>query len=533
MENLGIGNPVEIMKEYTKMMMEMKARMDAMEDADNEKKLKTLEKDNRKLKKESAANKGALGKLRNDNRKLKRNIASMKVGEEGIEVIGGSTTPTLHTINYTKTGESDEGTVEKFSLGISRPDFGGQLDVSREIVSNLLKSVLDQPIKFTETLVLKMVKGLLSKNAAVDLPMESETITVMSAIEVEDRGSNWRVIMVESHEVDVVHFNPLVGSSFIELPAPLKSKINGLINIENMDDNDCFRWCHVRHLKLKEQKANKITKPDREFAKVLNYDGIEFPVRIDDIPKIEVANEIRITVIMLKGEKMFFPRYTSKFDYKDHMELLLMEDGEGNTHYVLVRDISMSLSSLHKTQHKRYYCLSCLNGFNSQKRLDEHVETCRENHRRQLPVQFVIYADFESLLIPVDGKGECLRKTHSHEMCSYGFKRVCYYDGKYDGEYKSYRGAGAIGRFLSDVVAEAEECNRIIQNEFNKVAIMSVGDYKELEKATECHICNGKFTKADGKVLDHCHVTGKFRGAAHNSCNLNFKLTGKIPGKIP
>jgi predicted nuclease with TOPRIM domain len=144
MEHLPVQSPVDVMKEYIKMMMEMQARMDAMEaktavlEKDNEKlkkesetnkkKVEALQKDNkvlrgdnRKLKKESTANKGALGVLKNDNRKLKRNIAAMKVGEEGIEVIGGSN----KTINYTKTGESDEGTVEKFSLGISRPDFGG------------------------------------------------------------------------------------------------------------------------------------------------------------------------------------------------------------------------------------------------------------------------------------------------------------------------------------------------------------------------------------------------------------------------
>ena len=31
------------------------------------------------------------------------------------------------------------------------------------------------------------------------------------------------------------------------------------------------------------------------------------------------------------------------------------------------------------------------------------------------------------------------------------------------------------------------------------------------------------------KNRDHCHVTSKFRGAAHESCNLNFKLTKKVP----
>ena len=31
------------------------------------------------------------------------------------------------------------------------------------------------------------------------------------------------------------------------------------------------------------------------------------------------------------------------------------------------------------------------------------------------------------------------------------------------------------------------------------------------------------------KVRDHCHVTGKFRGAAHRNCNVNFQLTEKVP----
>ena len=59
--------------------------------------------------------------------------------------------------------------------------------------------------------------------------------------------------------------------------------------------------------------------------------------------------------------------------------------------------------------------------------------------------------------------------------------------------------------------------------------VLRVKYFDDYVGAVECHICNGKFTEADKKVLDHCHVTGKFRGAAHNSCNLNFKLTGKIP----
>ena len=201
-----------------------------------------------------------------------------------------------------------------------------------------------------------------------------------------------------------------------------------------------------------------------------------------------------------------------------------------------------------KHDHKRYYCLNCLSGFNSQDRLDLHSGTCSEingtqkiimprrgdkakfgNYRKQLPAQFVIYADFESLLIPEEGEGKCLRKTQRHELCSYGFKRVCHYDNKYSGEYKSYRGPGAVRRFLKELLEEVKMCNLIVQEKFVKPVVMCVNDFDTYENEVVCHICDGVFTEADPKVLDHCHITGKYRGAAHNSCNLNVKLTGKIP----
>ena len=46
---------------------------------------------------------------------------------------------------------------------------------------------------------------------------------------------------------------------------------------------------------------------------------------------------------------------------------------------------------------------------------------------------------------------------------------------------------------------------------------------KKFEEATTCWICEGGFNPDEKKVRDHCHFTGKFRGAAHNKCNLDFR----------
>ena len=55
---------------------------------------------------------------------------------------------------------------------------------------------------------------------------------------------------------------------------------------------------------------------------------------------------------------------------------------------------------------------------------------------------------------------------------------------------------------------------------------------KPFQKATHCHICEKKYKVDDVTVRDHCHVTGKYRGSAHQSCNLKLQISAeniKIP----
>ena len=58
---------------------------------------------------------------------------------------------------------------------------------------------------------------------------------------------------------------------------------------------------------------------------------------------------------------------------------------------------------------------------------------------------------------------------------------------------------------------------------------MSADKEERFQLANSCWICNKLFDVADEKVRDHCHVTGKYRGAAHFSCNAYCKLSKKVP----
>ena len=75
-------------------------------------------------------------------------------------------------------------------------------------------------------------------------------------------GSGWVIDRIDSHYLNVTRYKPLNGSSYIELPTDLRNTKNGLINIKN-EDNECFRWCHIRHLTHKRKILRELRKRTR------------------------------------------------------------------------------------------------------------------------------------------------------------------------------------------------------------------------------------------------------------------------------
>ena len=72
-------------------------------------------------------------------------------------------------------------------------------------------------------------------------------------------GSSWIVELIESQYINISTYRPLSGSSYVQLPAELKSSKKGLINIKN-NDQKCFIWCHVRHINPVKIHPERITR---------------------------------------------------------------------------------------------------------------------------------------------------------------------------------------------------------------------------------------------------------------------------------
>ena len=64
---------------------------------------------------------------------------------------------------------------------------------------------------------------------------------------------------------------------------------------------------------------------------------------------------------------------------------------------------------------------------------------------------------------------------------------------------------------------------------YSQNLIMSAKEEEMFQWSNKCCICDKLFDFVDEKVRDHCHITGKCRGASHFSCNADLKITKKVP----
>ena len=367
--------------------------------------------------------------------------------------------------------------------------------------------------------------------------------------EMEVSGSGWSLHSIINLTVFIKKYVSLHGgNSFIELLRVIKNR-KACINVVN-NDEQCFKWSvlvGLRDVKNKVKTNRHRVAQYREFENLLNFRGIDFPVKPHQIVKFEKQNEVSVNVYFLKRSGKNFSVCTlHNSDFvgikREHVNLLYIQNiyfdendpqqwtsnEQMKYHYVFVNDTSRLFSSqVSKAKISKPACDRCMRYFHSKEDLMEHVEDCFrlnkckvilpseensfiefKNHKNKQKAVLVCYCDFECYLESVSDHE---RVTQKHVPYSVGmYVQRCYDESK--SEYKSYRQTDPNGEtpqrwFVKQLKLLHSEIEEMIRN----IAPMTNVQTKEFAAATICHICEKPFNEEDKRVKDHCHISGVYR----------------------
>ena len=114
-------------------------------------------------------------------------------------------------------------------------------------------------------------------------------------------GSGWVINRIDSHYINVTTYQPLNGSSYIELPIELQNPAKGLINIKNKDD-ECFRWCHIRNLNRKEKILRELRRMTNNLLKGWIIQTLNFLYLKNIITKLRLRTALESTCLVMEKD---------------------------------------------------------------------------------------------------------------------------------------------------------------------------------------------------------------------------------------
>ena len=193
--------------------------------------------------------------------------------------------------------------------------------------------------------------------------------------------------------------------------------------------------------------------------------------------------------------------------------------------------------------------MNCLQGFNEESSRDEHLDNCicKESVKVEMPhkkpivqysdgqfqfkVSFIMYADFESILEPIQGSENNPRISSTRGINNHIPSGWCvlseFVYGKVENPLKLYHGEDCIKKFCDHVIGEAHCLYQSFPEKPMK--LLTPKEMDRYERLERCHICFKLFKEDKPKVRDHCHYTGRYRGPTHTKCNLQYKNPSYIP----
>ena len=336
-------------------------------------------------------------------------------------------------------------------------------------------------------------------------------------------------------------------------------------------DEECCKWAVTRALNPTDHNAERVTEDLRKQSEKYNWEGITFPTKVKDIHIWEQNNGINVNVFGYDGSKInpikLHDGGTSivigEDEQKNNFINLFLHDDK---HYCVVKNLSRLVTSqLSKNGHRKHFCLKCMNGFGTNKLLEVHQElqcskhglqnqmyppygptTKFKNVERLHEMPFVVYGDFESFVEPIsyaeqDPSKSFTTKYQNHTPSGFCYVIKCMDENVYPTKTvlktASHEGEDMGKAFVESLIEDMKPIYEILKTP--KPMVMSKAEAKRHAKAKNCYACGIEFgtyvTNSKGEeeevisVRDHCHITGKYRGAACNKCNLRMKVPKFVP----
>ncbi|XP_072931917.1 uncharacterized protein [Epargyreus clarus] len=379
----------------------------------------------------------------------------------------------------------------------------------------------------------------------------------------EKKDSGWSLTQIKHLEMNINKFNPLRGTSYIDLPHDIKVR-KAVINVQNAD-NMCFKWALLSALYPTTSKSNRVSSYSMHSNK-LNFNGISFPVKLSDVPKIEKLNNISINIFGLEYNRekkihdVIGPLIMTKFRKSVHINLLYLKKGL-NAHFCYIKNMSRLVSKqISNQEHAIFLCDGCLLHFPTQQRLDDHQENdCAhiktnipdgtktlkdwfgkpaannkikfENFNNKLKLPFVIYADFEAFLKPInvcsnDPSRSYTENIQKHDVYSFGYYIKCSYDDTLS-KFETYSGPDCATEFMKRLYEDLKLiCTKNIF-QMRPKPLSSDDENNLLSESKICHVCETNLN--EDKHFDFDFHTGTIRGVVHEICLKKFKTPRYIP----
>ena len=280
--------------------------------------------------------------------------------------------------------------------------------------------------------------------------------------------------------------------------------------------------------------------------------------------KFELNNKVALNILYVPhNTKKIQLAYRSKYNLTHNKQIILLMITNGEKwHYLVVENLSGLLRGITSNHNADFYCLNCFCSNSTKNKLEKHKKNICENldychvemptkdnniikythGEKSIKIPFTIYADLECLLEKIstcqnDPNKLSTTKINKHTPSGYSiFTNSSFDESKNKISY--YRGDDCMKKFCKDL---REHSTKIINYEKKKMISLTTEEKIHYNKQKVCYICKKEFDNIDTtgssslehkkqqKVRDHCHYTGKYRGAAHNICNLRYKIPKEIP----